>query len=130
MNGRDNETRITVDLSRERTELATERTRLANKRTFLAWVRTALTFMTFGFLLEKVDAFLGSTHLTVQAMREIGTLGLSSFIIGPLMVLVAGWQYYRVEKRLGFESFLHYLLPEFVVFIAVAGGALYMAFTH
>lgn len=110
--------------------LARERTRLANKRTFLAWVRTALTFMTFGFLLEKVDAFLGSTHLTAQAMHEIGALGLSSFIVGPLMVLAAGLQYYRLEKRLGFESFLHYLLPEFVVFIAVSGVALYMAFTH
>ena len=49
---------VRTELARERNELAKNRTRLANKRTFLAWCRTALSFMTFGFLLEKIDAFL------------------------------------------------------------------------
>ncbi len=109
--------------------LAKERTRLANKRTFLAWIRTALTFMTFGFLLERVDSFLGSKSLSVEALKELGTLGLTSFVIGPLMVLAAGLQYYRLEKRLGFESLFHYILPELIAFIAIVGVALFMVFS-
>lgn len=119
---------IRHDSHEETVVLARERTRLANRRTFLAWVRTALTFMTFGFLLEKVDVFLGSRHLSTAALKEVGTLGLMAFIVGPLMVLVAGWNYHRLEKSLGSACSLSSILPEVVLFVAILGAALFIVF--
>lgn len=100
-------------LSRERSELAKDRTRLANKRTFLAWCRTALAFMTFGFLLEKIDSFILSQHISVPdaVLSRLGALGMLAFMGGPVVMFFAGWRYYLLEKSLVSTraSFLFYL---------------------
>lgn len=117
-------------LAHERTELARHRTRLANKRTFLAWCRTALSFMAFGFLLEKVDAFLLSQHAKVSEtlLGELGILGQFAFVAGPLLMMFAGWRYYRLEREIGFSDGFPQIFPEIVLFAVILGGALIYVF--
>ena len=119
-----------TELARERNELARNRTRLANKRTFLAWCRTALSFMTFGFLLEKVEAFMVSEHVAVSktVLTELGTLGKFAFIGGPVLMLIAGWQYYRTEKGFGFQKGGLSVFPEVLLFSVIIGAAMIYIF--
>jgi len=121
---------VRTELARERNELAKNRTRLANKRTYLAWCRTALSFMTFGFLLEKVGAFLVSEHVTVtkSLLSELGVLGKFAFISGPILMVFAGWRYYRLEKEIGFQKGGLYIFPEMVLFGVVLGAVLIFVF--
>lgn len=117
-------------LAQERNRLARSRTRLANKRTFLAWCRTALSFMTFGFLLEKIDTYLSSKEMGISdaILSDLGLLGTFAFVGGPLLMLFAGWQYYRLEKEIGFAGRSVYIFPELVLFGVVLGGALLYVF--
>lgn len=118
------------ELAKNRTRLAQSRTRLANKRTFLAWCRTSLSFMTFGFLLEKVDAFLVSEHHDVSQvlLSELGTLGKLAFLGGPVLMLFAGWRYWVLEREIGREKESLFILPEMVLFGVIVCAALLYAF--
>jgi putative membrane protein len=118
-------------MARQRCDMAVKRTRLANRRTFLAWCRTALAFMTFGFLLEKVDTFVALQKVEVPArvISELAVLGKSAFVGGPVLVLFAGWRYYRLEKELGFDSGDLYVVPELILFgVIMASAAIYLFF--
>jgi putative membrane protein len=111
--------------------MAVKRTRLANRRTFLAWCRTALAFMTFGFLLEKVDTFVALQKAAVpeQVITELAVLGKFAFLGGPVLVIFSGWRYYRLEKELGFDSGDLYVVPELILFGVILGSAaLYLFF--
>lgn len=119
-----------TELARERNELAKNRTRLANKRTFLAWCRTALSFMTFGFLLEKIDAFFVSEHMTVSKilLSELGMLGKIAFVVGPVLMLFAGWRYYALEKELGLRKDRLSIVPEMLIFGVLMSAVLIYVF--
>ncbi|HKI80504.1 MAG TPA: DUF202 domain-containing protein [Pseudodesulfovibrio sp.] len=120
-----------TELARQRCDMAVKRTRLANRRTFLAWCRTALAFMTFGFLLEKVDTFVALQKSAVPArvISELAMLGKLAFVGGPVLVIFAGWRYYRLEKELGFDSGDLYVVPELILFGVIMGSAaLYLFF--
>lgn len=121
---------LRTEYARERNELAKNRTRLANKRTFLAWCRTALSFMTFGFLLEKINVFFMSRHETVSQvlLGELGLLGKFAFITGPVLMAFAGWRYYRLEKEIGFREGGLYVFPELVLFGVVLAAVIIFAF--
>lgn len=121
---------VRTEYARERNKLAESRTRLANKRTFLAWCRTALSFMTFGFLLEKINAFLISQQTPVSKvlLSELGTLGKLAFIGGPVLMFFAGWRYYRLERELGFEKGGLHVFPEIALFAIIVGAALIYLF--
>lgn len=121
---------LRTKLARERNELAKNRTRLANRRTFLAWCRTSLAFMTFGFLLEKVDAFVAMQKMTASAkvLAELGALGKFAFMGGPVLMFFAGWRYYRLEKELGFDSGDLYVVPEMILFGVILGSAVIYLF--
>ena len=114
-----------------RTRLAFDRTRLANKRTFLAWCRTALSFMTFGFLLEKIDAFLMTQHKSVSEtlLSELGAMGKFAFIAGPLLILFAGHRFYTLEKGLGVKQPGRSIVPELVLMVVIIGAALGYVFS-
>ena len=118
------------ELAHNRTSLANRRTRLANRRTFLAWCRTALAFMTFGFLLEKVDTFLLSNHATISAavVSELAMLGKFAFMGGPVLMFFAGWRYFQLERELGFERGELFIFPEMLLFGVILGSAVIYVF--
>ncbi|WP_338667439.1 YidH family protein [Pseudodesulfovibrio methanolicus] len=117
-------------LARERCDMAVKRTRLANRRTFLAWCRTALAFMTFGFLLEKVDTFvaLQKAAAPAQVVSDLAELGKFAFVGGPVLVIFAAIRYYRLEKELGFDSGDLYAIPELVLFSVIMASAVIYLF--
>ncbi|OIQ52082.1 hypothetical protein BerOc1_00554 [Pseudodesulfovibrio hydrargyri] len=120
-----------TQLARQRCDMAVKRTRLANRRTFLAWCRTALAFMTFGFLLEKVDTFVALQKAAVpeRVISELAVLGKFAFVGGPVLVIFAGWRYYTLEKELGFDSGDLYVIPELILFgVIMASAAIYLFF--
>ena len=121
---------VQAELARERNELSKNRTRLSNRRTFLAWCRTSLAFMTFGFLLEKVDAFVAYQKVDAPAavLAELGILGKFAFMGGPVIMFFAGWRYYRLEKELGFDSGDLYVVPEIILFSVILGSAVIYLF--
>lgn len=127
---RTDQSELRTELARERVELARERTHLANKRTFLAWCRTALAFMTFGFLLEKVGAFLVTEHMEVSKtlLQELGTLGKLAFIGGPLIMVVAGWRFYQLEREIGWQKGKAHVFPTMILFGVLVGAALMYMF--
>ncbi|WP_272700563.1 YidH family protein [Desulfovibrio sp. Fe33] len=119
-----------VRLARERNALAVDRTRLANRRTFLAWCRTSLAFMTFGFLLEKVDAFLAfqKSDVSAGALAELGWLGKFAFVGGPVLMIFAAWRFYRLEKELGLDKGDLCVIPELILFSVIMASAVIYLF--
>lgn len=116
-------------LAAERNQYALNRTRLANKRTFLAWSRTALAVMTFGFLLERVDAFIEAQNLSREMERELTALGIAAFVVGPLMMLLATWRYIHQARILGFRWIEMLIIPEMTLFFVLIGFTLFHVFT-
>lgn len=113
----------------DRHELARMRTRLANRRTFLAWCRTALSFMAFGFLLERVDLFLLSRHKEAGKILfdKLGALGQLAFLGGPVLLLFAGWRYFQAERELGAHKGELHIFPElFLVGVILLSALLYL----
>ena len=120
-----------TELARQRCDMAVKRTRLANRRTFLAWCRTALAFMTFGFLLEKVDTFVALQKSAVpeRIISELAVLGKIAFVGGPVLAIFAGWRYYILERELGFDSGDLYVVPEIILFgVIMASAVIYLFF--
>lgn len=123
-------------LAEERTRLAAARrdyarirTHLANKRTFLAWSRTALAVMTFGFLLERVDAFIGAHQLTKAMHADLSLLGIAAFVFGPLLMLLGAWRYILQERALGGKGLGDMLIvPELTLFLILVGFTLFHVF--
>lgn len=118
-----------TELAYERNVYALQRTRLANKRTFLAWSRTALAIMGFGFILERVDAFILAQTLSNFMERELTHLGMASFILGPVTMVVAIWRYVALERALGFGLSDVVIIPELVIFLVLIGLTLYHVFS-
>ncbi|WLR49794.1 DUF202 domain-containing protein [Bacillus tianshenii] len=77
---------------------------LANERTYLAWVRTAIAVIGIGFLITNL-------HYTMEAsFTRVGDLvanaiGLISFIIGIITILVATFSYFRKTKQINDQTF-------------------------
>jgi len=116
-------------LAAQRSDCARIRTRLANKRTFLAWSRTALAVMAFGFLLERVDAFILSQQLSTEMRSELSLLGLAAFFFGPLLMVLGAWRYIQLERNLGLHWRDLLIVPELLLFFLVVGLTLYHVFT-
>ena len=116
-------------LAGERTAMAVTRTRMANRRTFLAWCRTALSVMAFGFFLERIDTFMHLQDVPDPMKRDLSSLGIAAFIMGPLMTIFAAYRYVVRERELGFRKSELFVIPELVLFVVIIGLALYYAFS-
>ncbi len=116
-------------LAEQRTDYSLERTRLANQRTFLAWCRTALALMTFGFVLERIDLFVADLGVSQKMLKELSTLGIVTFIAGPLMLIFAAWRFFALQRRIGLSRADLFFMPEVAVFIFIIGIVLVHVFS-
>ena len=69
--------------------LALERTKLANERTFLAYFRTAIVFLSSGFAILKIEAFL-----------NIIMLGYFLIIITFVVLFIGVVRFIYVKRRI------------------------------
>lgn len=116
-------------LAQERTDLARIRTRLANKRTFLAWYRTVLAVMGFGFLLEKMHIFLSAIPGVHHNMKSLEATGRFLFLFAPALLVYAGWQYWRYERKLGYTVKGSQFVPEIIVIILIVSMQIFVSFS-
>jgi putative membrane protein len=76
----------------------------ANERTFLAWIRTGLAVAAFGFLLSRLNVFLGATGETpprIPAEATSAIVAMAGRHVG--MALVAIGIAIMVRSGIGFE---------------------------
>ncbi len=73
-----------------RDALALDRTRLSNERTFLAYIRTALAFFIAG---------AGLLHFLFESTPAL-VLGWMLCGLGAVTILVGGWRFLEVRRRI------------------------------
>ena len=82
------------------------RVHLANERTFLAWIRTSISFMAFGFVVERFSLFM--KQLTYYLGKEAApppagystVLGILVVGLGAAMGVLAFVQYKSVQRQI------------------------------
>src|SRR6202023_2182540 len=83
----------------------------ANERTFLAWVRTAIAVMAFGFVIERFDLFIQAAapqlalkQLAPHSQAFANAAGLAFIGIGVVMIVVAGFRFFKTGKDIETED--------------------------
>lgn len=79
----------------------------AAERTLLAWIRTGLTFVMFGFLIERSGLILQVLSDGQQIINTTLTfwLGMAFIVLGSFSAVYATSQFRRVLKTLGESEF-------------------------
>lgn len=72
---------------------------LANERTLLAWIRTGLSFMAFGFVVERLAVWLGAER-PVTSQRATLVIGAVIVALGAGCQLLGALRYVRVRRAL------------------------------
>lgn len=102
----------------------------AAERTLLAWIRTGLTFIMFGFLIERSGLIL---EILSDGKNVINTeltfwLGIAFILLGSFSAVYATSQYRKVLKTLGESEFPEGYRSQWGVvvsiIVAVLGSAL------
>lgn len=102
----------------------------AAERTLLAWIRTGLTFIMFGFLIERSGLILEILSDGQQIINTEVTfwLGLAFIVLGSFTAVYATSQFRKVLKTLGESEFPEGYRSQWGVvvslIIAVLGSAL------
>ena len=102
----------------------------AAERTLLAWIRTGLTFIMFGFLIERSGMILEILSDGQQIINTTLTfwIGLAFIVLGSFSALYATSQFRKVLKTLGESEFPDGYRSQWGVvvsiIIAVLGSAL------
>ena len=97
---------IQVDLSNRNTFFAWQRNHMANERTFLAWCRTGIALVVFSFVIERFDLLISELRTfskdpqIVQHLQHTHYLGLITFILGVLIIILSGWRFFYIRKHI------------------------------
>jgi putative membrane protein len=100
------ETEIPQYLVDKNTFFAWQRNHMANERTFLAWCRTGISFIIFGFVIERFDLLihelrLVSPHLEKYAQIEkTHYMSLVAFLLGAFIIFLAGWRFFQMRGHI------------------------------
>ncbi len=78
---------------------------LANERTYLAWIRTSVTIIGVGFLITNLHFSTHKTNIKIaNLLAEI--VGLSSILVGIVIILMSTYSYFHKGKDINQQSFL------------------------
>lgn len=83
---------------------------LANERTYLAWVRTAIATVGLGFVAAKLHLFYPMIA-NRQADLYAQLIGLSSIILGLVIIIFTTIDYLRKRKAINQQTFTSSFIP-------------------
>ncbi len=75
----------------------------AAERTLLAWNRTCLSFMAFGFIIERFGIFVHNDHIHDGTLLDKGPafwVGIAFFLLGVIIATTSLFQYRHIFKTL------------------------------
>jgi len=87
----------------ERVFFAWQRNHMANERTFLSWCRTGISLIVFGFVIERFDILIREIRFFSTSGNHVPRahyLGLVTFGLGAMIVVVAGWRFFYIRSRI------------------------------
>ena len=92
------------------------REHLANERTLLAWVRTGVSLISFGLVVERIGAQIGSAGSS-------GAFGIALAVLGCLTLVMGTVQFLRSRRGIATGNFV----PAAAAYIVVVAGSLALA---
>jgi putative membrane protein len=92
------------------------REHLANERTLLAWVRTGVGLLSFGLVIERLGAEVGSA-------KSSGVFGVALAALGCLSLIMGTFQFLRNRRGIVAGDFT----PAVVSYMIVVVGSLVLA---
>lgn len=101
------------------------RTHMANERTFLSWCRTSISLVVFGFVLGRFEILLqmgqengfhtANTHTTA----DLRLVALFCFFLAGVLILISGWRFLYVRKKIMKGEMSISVFPEIMVIISM-----------
>ncbi|MGE0084393.1 MAG: YidH family protein [Desulfococcaceae bacterium] len=101
------------------------RTHMANERTFLSWCRTSLALVVFGFVLSRFEIFIramehsGLKISTQKMMSELRLAAFFSFVLAGAIILISGWRFLYVRKKIIRGEITVSIFPEIMVILSM-----------
>lgn len=92
------------------------REHLANERTLLSWIRTGVSLISFGLVIERVGAEIGST-------RASGAFGIALAVLGCTTLILGTAQFLRSRRGIAAGNFVSAAAP----YLLVVAGSLALA---
>ena len=74
--------------------------------TFLSWCRTGISLIAFGFVIERFDILIRELQIfstraeLAGQMRGTRHLGLTAFLLGTLIIVMAGWRFFYLRRNI------------------------------
>jgi putative membrane protein len=94
------------------------REHLANERTLLAWVRTGVGLISFGLVVERIGAQVGS-------VGSSGAFGVALAVLGCLALVMGTVQFLRSRRGIATGNFV----PAMAAYMVIVVGSLALAGT-
>ena len=97
----------------------------ANERTYLAWIRTSIAIMAFGFLIERFDIFISFIGKSIgdeqnfQSSLSVELVGLSLFLVGILIVIVATIRFFTQKESIDSEETIPYSIKQTNILLSI-----------
>ena len=92
------------------------REHLANERTLLAWIRTGVSLISFGLVVERLGAQVGS-------VGSSGVFGVGLAVLGCLALVMGTIQFLRRRRGIATGDFV----PAVAAYMVVVAGSLALA---
>ncbi len=106
----------------ERVFFAWQRNHMANERTFLSWCRTGISLIVFGFVIERFDLLIREIRFFSNSGNHVPQahyLGLVTFGLGAMIVVVAGWRFFYIRSRINRGEADFSPLPDIFLMVSV-----------
>ena len=92
------------------------REHLANERTLLAWIRTGVSLISFGLVVERIGAQIGSAGISAAFGVALAVLGFLALVMGTV-------QFLRSRREISAGTFV----PAAAAYMVVVAGSLALA---